>query len=197
MATTTESPETPAEPGSLSLKNPKYEEYAQRLSWGVPQKEAYVLAGYEDTGSASTNASRIAKKPEIAERVAWLKARIAEHHIYDAARIKERLSAMADALTEIRIDPKSGDRKPGPMFNPTAGARVLELLGKEAGIFKDKIELGGQVQVANRELFERMSPAERAAMKASLLAAAARTPSPANDDEPAAEPDASEVPAAK
>lgn len=192
--------ETPAEPGSLPLKNAKWEKFAHRLSWGVSQAKSYILAGFNEAESNATNASRLAQKPQVSERVAWLRLQIAQAHIYDGTKIEERLAYMADALSEIVIDPDTGLRKPGPMFNATAAARVLELLGRKHGIFKDKIELGGQVQVANRQVFENMTPSERAFMREMLVKAAERMPAPANDDAPEApaEPeDGGVVPVAK
>lgn len=151
-----------------------------------------MLAGYDETSSTDTNASRLAKHRQVVQRVDWLKLQVAQAHVYDAARIKERLAYMGDALSEIRIDPDTGERKAGPMFNAQAAARVFELLGRAEGMFKDKIELGGKVQVANREVFERMTPVERAFMKELLVKARDRVPTPANDDAPQAEEEAAE-----
>jgi hypothetical protein len=180
--TTQDQPETPEEPGSIPLKNARHEKFAQRLSWGVSQAKSYILAGYPESGGTATNASRLAKNPDVVARVAWLKLKVAEAHIYDAAKIEERLAYMADALSEIVIDPDTGLRKPGPMFNANAAARVLELLGRKHGIFKDKIELGGNVSVGNTDLIRRMKPDQRSALKALLLQA--QQQAPANDDDP-------------
>lgn len=193
-----EAPETPAEPGSLPLSNPKWEKFAHRLSWGVSQAQSYNLAGFPKAESNASNASRLAAKPQIVERVAWLKLKVAEAHIYDGTKIEERLAYMADALSEIVIDPDTGLRKPGPMFNATAAARVLELLGRKHGIFKDKIELGGNVSVGNTDMIRRMKPDQRSALKAMLLQV--QQQAPANDDDPDAAdnaPPSGVVPVAK
>ena len=179
--------ETPVEPGSIPLKNAKWEKFAHRLSWGVEQGPAYVLAGYPDTPTKYTNASRLAKTPIVSQRADWLRLQIAQAHVYDAAKIRGRLAEVADALSEIRINPDTGEREPGPMFNATAAKGFLELLGRAEGLFKDRIELGGKVQVANREVFERMTPVERQFMKELLVKARDRAPTPANDDAPQAE----------
>lgn len=184
--TTQDQPETPAEPGSLPLKNAKWEKFAHRLSWGVSQAQAYVIAGFPKAESNATNASRLANKQAVVERVAWLRQKVAEAHIYDSTKIEERLAYMADALSEIVIDPDTGLRKPGPMFNATAAARVLELLGRKHGIFKDKIELGGNVSVGNTDMIRRMKPEDRMALKTLLLQVQQQEPA-ANDDEPTAE----------
>lgn len=174
-----EAPETSAEAGSLPLPNSKQEIFAHKLSWGVSQAESYELAGFTPN---SSNASRLANTPAIMDRVAWLKQRIAEAAVFDGAWIKERMGHLADALTEIRLDPRTGDRKPGPMFHAQAGARVLELLGREQGIFKDKIELGGQVAVGNTDMLRRMKPEQRSALKDFLLGVREQPPMADNDD---------------
>lgn len=179
---TPDQPETPVEPGSLPLANARWEKFAHRLSWGASQAKSYLIAGFPESAGYQTSASRLARKPEVAQRVAWLKAQVAKAHIYDGQRIVERLAYMADALSEIRIDPDTGDRRPGPMFNAQAAARTLELLGRAEGIFKDKIELGGQVSVGNVEMIRKMKPEERGLLKELLMSVQARPPAPANDD---------------
>lgn len=194
--TTQDQPETQAEPGATPLKNARWEKFAHRLSWGVTQAQSYVLAGYPEAESNATNASRLAQKPQIVERVEWLKVQVANAHVYDRTRIVERLSTMFDALSEIRIDPDTGDRRPGPMFHAHSAARVGELLGREQGIFKDKIELGGNVSVGNTDMIRRMKPDDRTALKALLLGV--QQQEPANDDnERPEEPQGGVVPVAK
>lgn len=196
-ATTQENPETPAEPGSIPLVNARWEKFAHRLSWGVSQAKSYVIAGFPEGESNATNASKLAKKQPVADRVNWLKQKIAEAHIYDGTKIEERLAYMADALSEIVIDPDTGLRKGGPMFNPTAAARVLELLGRKHGIFKDRIELGGQVAVGNTDMLRRMKPEQRSAFKQMLLEVREQAPVADNDDSPEDVPQGGVVPVAK
>ncbi len=194
-----ENPQTPEEPGSKPLTFAKHEIFAQRVAVGVSHIDAYEVAGFARN---SGNAGRLAQKEQVQQRIMWLREQIALAAVFDAGWIKTRMGQLADALTEIAIDPTTGIRKPGPMFNAHAGARVLELLGREQGIFKDKIELGGEVRLANREVFERMTPSERGFMREMLVKAMQRQPVPANDDKPAEEvaeieDQAGVVPAAK
>ena len=65
------------------LKNPKHEKFAQALAQGRTQLEAFVEAGYKAHGG---NASSLAKKQHIVERVAELQQRIVD--IYRAADTK-------------------------------------------------------------------------------------------------------------
>ena len=173
--------DTDQEPGSQPLTPVKYEIFAQQVARGVHKSEAFVTAGYTPSPG---NAYRLAGRKEVAERIEWLQGQVAKAASFDAKWIKARMGQVADALTEIVINPKNGARTPGPMFNAQAGARLLELLGREQGIFKDKIELGGNVQVGNRRVLENLTPAERAFMREMLVTAATRLPDPANDDSP-------------
>lgn len=176
---TPESTESLEEPGSRLLTPMRYEIMAQCISRGVSAVDAYVKAGFKFNYG---NAARLAREQRIQIRANWLRDQLAKAQVFDTIWIKERLGLLADSLSEIIVDPASGQRKPGPLFNAAQANRALELLGREAGIFKDKIELGGQVQVANRDLFERMTPPERAFMREMLMKAAGRLPEPANDD---------------
>jgi hypothetical protein len=172
------------EPGSKPLKPTKNEMFAQRVAAGVAPVDAYEAIGYSRNPG---NASRLASRQPVADRIEWLQEQSAKAMVFDVGWIKSRMGALADALTEIRIDPLTGNRVKGPLYNASAGARVLELLGREAGIFKDKIELGGQVEVHNTDLLRRMKPEQRQAMRGILVEALKQAPEPANDDAPAEE----------
>ena len=65
------------------LQNPKHEKFAQALAQGRTQLEAFVEAGYKNHGG---NASSLANKQHIVERVAELQQRIVD--IYRAADTK-------------------------------------------------------------------------------------------------------------
>lgn len=79
-----------------ALENPKHEAYAQLLSRGIPQRKAYVQAGYTDNKGA---ASRIANHPKVIDRVAEIKGEhergireIVRHsNIEDATRSLEEM----------------------------------------------------------------------------------------------------------
>lgn len=180
-----ELPQTPDDfdvPGSRPLRNRRHESFCHAIVRGLNATKAYVKVGY---AAHANNASRLHAQSDIQQRIEWLRVEVAKRVVHDAVWIKERLAKHAENLTATFYDEDTGLKMPGPMFNAAAGARALELLGKEHGLFKEKIELGGQVQVANRELLERLSPEERALMRGLLVAAAARAPRPANDDAPA------------
>lgn len=164
-------PETQATPGAEPLPNHRQEAFANLLAKGNPIAASYAKAGFKPSAG---NATRLGKDERVQARVLFLKEQIAAATVYDTAWIKGRLARHAEVLTELTVDPETGEKKPGPLFNAHAGARALELLGKEAGLFKDKIELGGKVQVENTTLLRKLTPEERASMREMLRAAAER-----------------------
>lgn len=182
-------------PGSKPLSNHKHELFAQQLSRGdVSVIDAYGNAGYART---SANASRLNQQAHIQERVLFLRSAAARVANVDGAWVMRKLAQHAEHLTEVvEVDEEVASRdargreikstirvkKPGPLFNAPAGNTALKLLGLEFGLFKERIELGGQVQVQNAEVLKRMTPEERAQMRALIEAAAARVQPPANDN---------------
>lgn len=184
MATHKSSTKTSPDPAqapdpSLPLKNTRQEKFAYFIVRGSDVGEAFIKAGYPKNKS---NANRLMKDPAVVARIEFLQTQATLLTVYDATWVKDRLARHAEALTEVIVT-EDGSKKPGPLFNPSAGNRALELLGKEHGMFKDKIELGGKVQIANRELFEKLTPEERANLRAMLITAAARMPRPANEND--------------
>lgn len=193
--------DTQHEPVATPLPNRRHEVFANQIARGKALLEAYSVAGYVVNGPENkANASRVLNRPDVQGRIAWFQLEAVKVTIYDAAWIKDRLARHAEHLTEVVdvekiVETQVGTGKNakiikkvvvvkegGPLFNPSAGNRALELLGKEHGLFKDKIELGGTVRVANTELFERMTRDERQVLRGMLMMALQRAPAPANEN---------------
>lgn len=170
----------PPDPAHI-LKDPQHEVFAQALAKGAKRIDAYVAAGYK---RLHPNSIRLSKRVAVAARVKWLLEQAAKATVIDAVWVQSNLAQHAQNLIHVITDPKTGEIKPGPMFNAAAGNRALELLGRQYGLFKERIELGGKVQVANLELLRKLTPEERTYLRDMLQAAAERAPTPANDDEP-------------
>lgn len=167
------------EPGSTPLVSFKAERFCHFLMKGISPTKAYEKAGYE--GTSAGNATRLINSPSVAARLRWLNEEAARFAVVDSGYVKRRLKDVVDLSlsTEINDD---GELSPGPTFSLPAANRALELLGKDLGMFKERIELGGHVQVANAELFRKLTPDERTQMRAMLVEAAARLPVPANQN---------------
>lgn len=171
--------QTPAIPGSQPLPNTKHELFAQHIVKGDGPTVAYVAAGY---AKSRGNAARLRADEAVDARITWLMQQAAAAAIVDRTWIMDHL-ALNVQLALAREETGA----PKATYSGAVANRGLHLLGLEHGMFKEKIELGGAVQVQNTELLRKMTPEERAAMRAMLLAAAARTPAPANDDQAAIE----------
>lgn len=75
-----------------ALSNARHERFAQALSKGMSQADAYVEAGYKASRSA---AARLAADVNICERVAEIAERVAIRTEITAADITDRLLAIA------------------------------------------------------------------------------------------------------
>lgn len=182
-------------PGSKPLANFKHERFVNLLARGFTVAEAWAKLGYSEF---INNAYRLKGSPKVAARLKFLLDRAAEKSIVDASYIKDQMARVVELALATEIN-EHGQEVLGPTGNLSAANRALELLGREAGIFKDRIELGGQVSVGNTDLLRKLPPQERSAIKEILLGALAR-PTPANDDAPVDETGNAQggvVPAAK
>jgi len=112
------------------LKNPKHERFAQLVAQGANYTQAAKVVGYSELRAGATG-SNLAKKRNIADRIAELSARVAEQSVsisaVNRAWIMERLQEIA-----IKATAKED-------FAPAN--RALELLGKENGMFVDRKDI--------------------------------------------------------
>ena len=60
---------------SAPLRNPRHERIAQAVAGGMKMPEAMAKEGYADP---ARNSTRMAKRPEIAARIAYLQGQVAE-----------------------------------------------------------------------------------------------------------------------
>lgn len=165
-------------PPSEVLANDRHERFVHNLLKGHSTSESYKMVGFQPS---ATNARKVLAKPEVKARLDYLKELRAQSVVYDAAWIKDRFAKHAINLTEVIVE-VDGTKKPGPMFSAAAGVTALLHLGREEGLFKERIELGGKVGIANTELLGKLTPAERSEMRSLLVAASARMPKPANEN---------------
>lgn len=141
-------------------------------------QDAFKAAGYKPHRG---NSFRLSVKLEVTARVQELLGfsaeKVVEKLVIDREWIVSRLADLHEKAMKAK------------QFSPAA--RALELLGKDFGMFKERIELGGHIQVQNTELYRKMTTDERQAMRQLLIEASAR-PIAANDDD---EPQGGVVPA--
>jgi phage terminase small subunit len=124
------------------LKNARHERFAQELAKGNTQAEAYMLAGYSVTGNvAEAAASRLLRDVKIADRVAEIKARVAENAetraAIDAAWVLKKAAELHDkALKENQLSVAKG---------------ALDIIGKHVDVqaFREQVEHRGLIEYKN------------------------------------------------
>ncbi len=138
------------------LVNPKHEFFAHEIASGKPQVEAYILAGYaEDHG----NASNLAGRPEVAQRVQEITSVLASRRSISADRVLAELARLGFAdITQAlsvkrgKVTVKDTDTLPADLRAAISeisqsrdGVKVkfhdkvaaLDKLGKHLGLWKD------------------------------------------------------------
>lgn len=104
--------------GSASLENARWEKFAQNCVKGMSQDEAYVEAGFKRN---SGNANRLAQRPEVVARIAFLQSRAAERALITADDIARQLDADRDFAR--------AEKQAGAAVSATMGkAKVLGLI---------------------------------------------------------------------
>lgn len=128
-----------------ALDNPRHERFAQALAKGLSATDAYADAGY--TGDRR-NAARLATNDDIATRVQEITDRAAVRVELSKAWVLERL--MRNARVCLGEEPAKvsfrvkRDEPPAQLemtqHDPAGANRALELLGKELGMFVDRVQ---------------------------------------------------------
>ena len=143
-----------------ALKNARREKFCQLVVSGKTQVEAHGLAGYK-SGDGS-GASQLLHEPEVAERVAELKAAAAEKAVLDKAWVLQRLMTNVErAMQAVAVKDREGNETGEFEYDGAVANRGLELIGKELGMFVDRSDVTQTVQTITDEP---MSPEEWAAM---------------------------------
>jgi hypothetical protein len=130
------------------LKNPKHERFAQEVASGKTQVEAYEIAGYKPNDG---NAAQLAKRPEISARVAEINGIAADKVAIDKSWVLERLITNSErAMQVIEVLDKDGNGTGEFRYEGNVANKALELIGKELGMFKERLELSGNVALGDR-----------------------------------------------
>lgn len=118
-----------------AIRNPRYERFAQGIAKGKSQHDAYIYAGYAPNQKAKdvrSNAGTLARKPEIAARVAELQAK-------QAQRIGITVDDLIVELQEMLTLAKR-------VKQPAAGVGAILAKGKLLGLVVDRAEIEGSVR---------------------------------------------------
>jgi phage terminase small subunit len=141
------------------LKNSRDEHFAQLVAAGKTPTQAYGLAGYSEAG-AHASAARLLRNATIRARVAELQKAVSERAVEKAtvdrawvlAQLRENVDRAMQAveMTDSKGKPTGEFRYEGGVAN-----RALELIGKELGMFRERLEINFL-----DKLFERMTAPE-------------------------------------
>lgn len=143
------------------LPDPRWEAACKAIADGHPATKAYAMAGYK--GSSRSVSSVFFRRPKIAARIAELlearrvvdnKAMLtaAERLSIDKYWVLERLKYNAEvALRGMPVLDANGVQtgRFSGRPNHNAATRALALIGKELGMFVERIEIGGPGEFAS------------------------------------------------
>jgi hypothetical protein len=111
------------------LDNPRREIFAQLRAKGIPQRDAYMDAGFEgeNVNSQRASASRLNAEPEVIARIKELQERA-------STRVEMHRADILSLILESRTLAME-------IGQPAAAIRAAELIGKDIGMFTDKKEV--------------------------------------------------------
>ncbi len=113
------------------LDNIRHERFCHGLLEGKVAAQAYVDAGYKPSRK---NASRLRAKEDIQVRLTELKAEAAEAATLDRAWVLQQMRDLYEKTTAAAPDTST--------WSPATAKGVLELIGKEMGLFVDRKIIG-------------------------------------------------------
>lgn len=129
------------------LFNPRHEKFAQFLAQGLDQSLAYTKAGFsaKTDNAIRASASRLAKDPDIQQRILEINTKGAKRAEITRARINEMLLEVYELSKGYK--------------QMSTAARTAELLGKDIGMFVDRKEM--KVSVLDELSDDQLSALER------------------------------------
>lgn len=121
------------------LRNYKHERFAQGIAKGKTQPEAYAYAGYKaaDPKNLQVNSGHMARRPDVAERIAELQAKQAE-------RIGITVDDLIRQLDEMYLLARN-------IKQPSAGVGAVLAKGKLLGLITDRVETDVNLRKPSRE----------------------------------------------
>ena len=129
------------------LKNAKHELFCQAIVEGKGIAESYRLAGFKAEDSYACG-SRLSRKVNVVARIAEMQANqeaaIAAKVGISKAYIIEKLQVnLSRALQEVAVLDNEGQPTGEYRYEGNVANKSLELMGKELGMFSDKLKVSG------------------------------------------------------
>lgn len=122
--------------------------YMELQNAGAAYRAAYDAAKMTDM-SCRVSASRLLSQPNIRQRIAELRAQVAERAVVDTAWVVERAVQVVDrSLEATPVRDRKGKIIDGVWtYDAKATVSALALLAKHVGGFTDRVEHSGNVGV--------------------------------------------------
>lgn len=130
----------------------KHELFALEYIKDLNAAQAAIRAGYSER-TARTQGSRLMTNADIRARIDELMGKRKEELNIDAEFVLSRLVEVSEMclqakpVTKWNYAEKKLEETGEYMFDSTGANRALELLGKHLGLFKDKIEHSGEMNI--------------------------------------------------
>jgi hypothetical protein len=124
-----------------TLSNMRHEQFAALIAGGMSPAKAYSAAGFTGKGAVQS-ASRLAKSPPVAARIAELRRDVAtssvQRAVVDREYVLQRLRENVErAMQIVPVRDRSGRETGNFKYDGMVANRALELLGKELGMFRE------------------------------------------------------------
>jgi phage terminase small subunit len=137
------------------LRNRRHEQYAQLRAGGKSKTDAYAIGyGCRMPKRASEGGIRVEKRPEVDCRIRELQQEIAQLALKESREAAERqrvtreyviahLKANVErCMQEVEVLDRKGQPTGVFVYDAAGANRGLELLGKEIGMFRERLEIG-------------------------------------------------------
>lgn len=141
---------------SKPLKNARREHYCQLVASGMAAVDAYEAAGYsaKNRESSRSNAGTLNVTPEVRNRIDWLLQQKADAFVRQSKSAAEDLGIdkkwVLQRLVDIHNFAITGEpivnaegMQLGTKQNLPAANKAVELIGKEIGMFSERLKVGG------------------------------------------------------
>ena len=136
----------------LALLNPKHEMFCRNLTLGkMTGGKAYMEAGFatKNKSVASASAQRLKQRIEITNRIEALLGMTLEHDVKTAEWVDERLKELADRCMQAKPHCDRNGKPDGQWyFDPANANKALYAMGKDRGMFVDKLEVTNPADAA-------------------------------------------------
>ena len=136
---------------NLALMNPLHESFCRNIAIHKKSRaKAYMDAGYSGThpGTASGRASLLLKRVEVSSRIEHLMAATVELDMKTREWVDNRLKEIVDRCMQAKAHLTNGKPDGQWFFDATNANKALFSMGKDRGMFGDKLEITNPADAA-------------------------------------------------